>query len=82
MPKPPIAQQRIAEPDDYRATFEQFKHGQKVLEDLSARFHDRRVYTPGGVEGQRETERRAAQKEVIEYILRMMVEKGDTENVD
>lgn len=61
--------QLIAEPEDYVATFQGFKPGQKVLEDLTARYHDRRVYYPGGVDGQRETERRAAQKEVIEFIL-------------
>jgi hypothetical protein len=59
----------IATAEDYVATFQGFKPGRNVLEDLTARFHDRRVYKPGGVEGQRETERRAAQKEVVEFIL-------------
>jgi hypothetical protein len=57
---------------DYQATFVGFKPGQKVLEDLLGRFHDRPVYVPGGLEGQRETEKRAAQKEVVGYILRKL----------
>lgn len=59
----------LAEVEDYVATFQGFKPGTKVLEDLVARFHDRRIYQAGGLEGQRETERRAARKEVIEFIL-------------
>jgi hypothetical protein len=46
--------------------------GQEVLEHLTAKFHDVRIYMPGGLEGQRETERRAARKEVMEYIYLMM----------
>lgn len=60
----------IAQPEDYVATFEGFKPGANVLEDLVARFHDRPIYVPGGIEAQRETEKRAAQKEVIGFILR------------
>jgi len=68
----------LATPEDYAATFEGFKPGTKVLQDLCARFHDRNTYSPGGVEGQRETERRAAQKEVVTWILRRMGKiKGD-----
>lgn len=60
----------IAQPEDYVATFEGFKPGANVLEDLVARFHDRPIYVPGGIEAQRETEKRAAQKEVVGFILR------------
>lgn len=68
----------LAEPEDYVATFEGFKPGRKVLEDLCARFHDVDTYAPGGVEGQRETERRAARKEVVTFILRRLGQvKGD-----
>ena len=59
----------LAAIEDYVATFQGFKPGANVLEDLVARFHDRHVYKAGGIEAQRETERRAAQKEVIEFIL-------------
>jgi hypothetical protein len=65
-------QRRLAEPEDYVATFQTFKHGEKVLEDLTARFHDRRIYQAGGLDAARETERRAAQKEVMEFIFRMI----------
>lgn len=67
--KPTIQRPVLATGDDYRATFQGFKPGQKVLEDLCARFHDRRTYVQGGLEGQRETERRAAQKDVVTFIL-------------
>ena len=63
-----------ATPEDYIATFQGFKPGQAVLEDLVGRFHDGQVYVPGGLEGARETERRAARKEVIEYILRRLTQ--------
>lgn len=43
--------------------------GDTVLTDLTAKFHDCPTYVPGGIEGQRETERRAARKEVVAYIL-------------
>lgn len=62
----------LATPEDYVQTFGEFRPGQKVLGDLSARFHDRNTYVPGGIEGQRETDRRAAQKEVITFILRRL----------
>jgi len=70
--QPEQAQPQLATPEDYRQTFEGFKPGQKVLEDLLARFHDRAVYVRGGIEAQRETEARAAQKEVIGFILRKL----------
>lgn len=62
----------LATSQDYQQTFEGFRPGQKVLEDLCARFHDRSIYVPGGLEGARETERRAAQKDVITFILRRL----------
>ena len=67
-----MAERTPATPEDYQATFEGFRPGAKVLEDLLARFHDRPVYVPGGLEGQRETERRAAQKDVVGFILRKL----------
>jgi len=62
----------LATPEDYKQTFEGFKPGTHVLEDLLARFHDRPVYVRGGIEAQRETEARAAQKEVVGFILRKL----------
>lgn len=78
----PAQPQQLATPEDYVATFEGFKPGQKVLEDLCARFHDRAIYAPGGIDGQRETERRAARKEVIEFILKRMGQIGGDANAD
>lgn len=72
----------LAAPGDYVATFEGFRPGQNVLADLCARFHDRSIYTPGGLEGARETERRAAQKDVITFILRRIGQIGEDPNAD
>lgn len=71
----------IASPEMYRRVFTVSGEGAKVLEDLVARFHDRRTYVSGGLEGQRETERRAAQKEVVGYILSRLgqIEEGENE---
>jgi hypothetical protein len=60
----------LATAEDYKAVFVGFRQGQKVLEHLVALFHDRPVYVVGGLEAQRETEARAAQKEVVGFILR------------
>jgi len=53
----------------YHRVFVGHHEGAKVLEDLTARFFDVEIYVPGGPEGQRETDRRAARREVIRYIL-------------
>lgn len=76
-------QKQLATPEDYRQTFVTFKPGQKVLEDLCAQFHDRSIWVKGGVEGQRETERRAAEKNVIAFILRKAGQQiGGNDNAD
>ena len=54
----------------YSRVFVGHSEGAQVLQDLVGRFHDRTIHVAGGVEGQRETEKRAAQKEVISFILR------------
>lgn len=62
-----------------------FAHGDgaAVLEHLMRLFRAQTIYTPGGLEGQRETDRRAAQKEVVDYILRLMAraQGGDPNDV-
>lgn len=73
-----MAETLIATPEDYVATFQGFRPGQKVLEDLVARFHDRAIYVSGGIEAQRETEKRAAQKEVVSFILKRIGQIGET----
>lgn len=85
MPKSDAKTQRggkpLASAEDYKNTFESFRPGQNVLQDLCARFHDRAIYMPGGLEGARETERRAAQKDVITFILRRIgqLDEGESE---
>lgn len=46
--------------------------GEKMLLDLTARFYDRPVYVQGGADAARETERRAAQNEVVAFMLRQL----------
>jgi hypothetical protein len=65
----PAKQPEQATPEMYSRVFVQNPEGQLVLEDLLARFHDRKLWVAGGVEGARETERRAAQQEVLRFIL-------------
>lgn len=62
---------RKADAPMYHRVFVQHAEGALVLEDLLARFHDRKIWQPGGAEGARETERRAAQAEVIRFVLGM-----------
>jgi|GEM_PF-5623877 len=76
-----MPEQALATPEDYAATFQGFKPGQKVLSDLLGRFHDRRIHVSGGLEAQRETEKRAAQKEVISFILQRLGQIGGEDNV-
>lgn len=54
----------------YSRVFVGHHEGAKVLEDLVARFYDRTCTVPGGIEAQREQDKRVAQREVIGFILR------------
>jgi hypothetical protein len=56
----------------YARVFEGHAEGALILEDLVARFYDVNVFRPGGVEGARETDRRAARREVVHFILHMI----------
>lgn len=53
--------------------------GQAVLDVLDAKFRAQRIYQAGGLDGQRETDRRAAQKEVIDFIYDLLrrAQQGD-----
>ena len=67
----------------YNRVFVGHGEGRIVLEDMVARFHDRPIHVAGGLEAQRETEKRAAQKEVIGFVLRrigQITNKEDNEN--
>jgi hypothetical protein len=56
----------------YRLIFVADDDGKRVLEDLSTRFYDRKIYVPGGPEGARATDFNAGQQSVIHYILQVL----------
>lgn len=56
----------------YARVFVDHHEGRLILEDLAARFYDVQVYVPGGAEGARETDRRAARREPVQFILNML----------
>jgi hypothetical protein len=56
----------------YYDVFVRDPSGARVLEHLQAMFFDRPGYRPGGLEGQRETDRRAAHREVVDFIHRQI----------
>jgi len=60
---------RRATAETYERVFVGNPDGALILEDLCARFHDRKVWVSGGPEAARETERRAAEQGVIRFIL-------------
>lgn len=53
----------------YRRVFDTSQDGKDVLIDLMARFHDCPLFVAGGIEGERETARRVARREVVSFIL-------------
>lgn len=69
--------QAAATPEMYSRIFVDNPEGALILQDLTARFHDRPIFVPGGVEAQRETEKRAAQQGVIGFILRRIGQVHD-----
>ena len=54
-----------ADPAMYARVFEGHAEGVQILEDLVARFYDVNVWSAS----QRETDRRAARREVVQFIL-------------
>ena len=69
-------------PEMYARVFEGHHEGALILEDLTRRFFDVNVYVTGGIEAQRETERRAARREVVHYILTRIGQVGQVETQD
>jgi hypothetical protein len=69
-------------PEAYARVFEQHHEGVAILADLARRFYDVNVYVPGGLEAQRETERRAARREVIHFILTQIGQVGKADPND
>ena len=70
---------RRPNPEAYARVFEGHHEGKLILEDLVRRFYDIPVYVPGGVEAQRETERRAARREVVHFILMQIGQVGQND---
>ena len=70
---------RKATPEMYSRVFEGHAEGAILLEDLVARFYDKRSFTPGGVEGARMTEFKEGRREVVRFILAQLgqVKDGD-----
>jgi hypothetical protein len=68
--------ERKADPAMYARVFEGHHEGVLILEDLVRRFYDVPVYVRGGIEAQRETERRAAMREVVHHILTQIGQVG------
>lgn len=72
--------QARATPEVYSRVFVDNPEGALILEDLTARFHDRQVYVQGGIEAERETAKRAAENGVIGFILRRVAQIHDRPN--
>lgn len=60
-----------ATPEMYARVFDGLPEGSVILENLVARF-GRNPYVPGGLEGDRETCRRAGNREVVDFIVRQI----------
>ena len=73
-----MATERIS-PEAYARVFEQHHEGVLILADLTRRFFDVNVFVAGGVEAQRETERRAARREVVHFILTQIGQVGQAD---
>lgn len=74
---------RKATPEMYGRVFEGHAEGAILLEDLVARFYDRRSFTPGGVEGARMTDFKEGRREVVSFILKQIGQvKEDSPDVE
>ena len=63
----------------YGRVFEGHAEGMIILEDLVARFYDRRSFVSGGLEGARMTDFREGQRSAVHFILSQIgkVTEGD-----
>lgn len=70
---------RTATAEMYARVFVGHAEGAIILEDLVARFYDRRSFTPGGVEGARATDFKEGRRAVVAHILRQLgqIKEGD-----
>jgi hypothetical protein len=67
------------QPVDYQRVFEGDPVGARILEDLIGRFGGN-PYTKGGLEAQRETDRKAGSLEVVNFLLRKINQANGAEN--
>lgn len=67
-------------PEMYHRVFVGHHEGALILEDLVGRFFDVETYVKGGQDAARETEARAARRDVVRHILVMVgqVNQPDT----
>lgn len=72
-----------ATPEMYGRVFQGHAEGVIILEDLVARFYDRRSFTPGGVEGARATDFKEGRREVVAFVLKQIGQvKEDSPDVE
>lgn len=65
----------------YARVFVNHAEGAQILEELVSRF-GRNPYVPGGLEGDRETARRAGQLSVVHFILGRINHAADPDESD
>lgn len=75
----PEITERKATPEMYGRVFVGHAEGAILLEDLVARYFDRRSFTPGGLEGARMTDFKEGRRDVVRHILAQIgqVKEGD-----
>ncbi len=66
----------------YARVFEGHHEGALILADLTRRFFDVPVYVSGGADAARETERRAARREVVHHILLQIGQVGRADDTN
>ncbi len=80
---PPAPADRERDPNLYNRLFNT-PDGQKVLDDLAARYYYVKTYVPGGLDAQRESDARGHRRDVLDYIIKrtsMVSEKQEPADV-
>lgn len=73
--------QRVSH-EAFARVFEGHAEGVLILQDLVGRFYDVNTYVPGGIDAQRESDRRSARREVVHYILTRIGQVSQPEEPD
>lgn len=68
-------------PEEYASLFENNPEGQRIFEDMTKRFV-RPHMVKGGIDGIRESDVRAGQRSVIEFIVRRINQAAGVEAAD